>query len=242
MSLRKQAPYDLVVIGATAAALGLARTVKSALKTLIVNRTEMVAYEWVNCYKQPGSYTQGAAYCKEFLELEVDIRLGTEVISIVKQPCGRYAVELFGTGGYETAEARIMVDTTTEREAERSGQSLNALIIQQTGAALPELAWPGFRLVAEAHQETYSTAILKMACDQDATLAAARHQLVERWLARPAELANWRMAAIAFCFEEYVATGWREKDTGYHLLPSAYYESPRECEDAGACLGRSLIA
>ncbi|MDF2927554.1 MAG: hypothetical protein K0R57_6468 [Paenibacillaceae bacterium] len=234
--------YDLVIIGATTAALGLAKTVQSSLKTLIVNKTEMVAYDFVNSYKKPGVYAQGAAYNKEFRELGADILLGTEVVSVTKRENGGYTLELLGVGGFQTVETKQLVDTTLEREEGISGKSFNALIIQQKGEPVPEVEWPGVTLVAEAHQELYTTAILKLDCALDWSVAEARHQLVDRWLKRPEALKEWKMAAIAFCFEERSAAGVRKKDEGYHVLPAAGYTEPEASADAGVQLGRSLVS
>lgn len=232
--------YDLVIVGATTAALGLAKSVRTNLRTLIVNKTEMVAYDVVHSYKLPEEYTRGAAYCKEFLELGIDILLGSEVVSIAAREGGRYAVELLGTGGFRTAETRLIVDTTTGG-VQVSGKTLNALILHP-GEEVPRLEWPGVELVAETHKEAYKTAILKMDCPLDWTFAEARHQLVDRWLQRPSPLESWRMAAIAYCFEERVTEAGRRMDEGYYTLPSAYYAGPEESMEAGERLGRSLVS
>jgi hypothetical protein len=234
--------YDLVIVGATTAALGLAKTVQSNLKTLIVNSTEMVAYEFVNSYKLPGMYARGAMYSKEFRELDADILLGTEIVGTTKRENGGYVLELLGVGGFRTVETGFVVDTTTGHEGGLSGKSLNALIIQQGGEPVPQLDWSGTVLLEEEHKELYTTAILKFDCALDWTVAEARHQLVDHWLRRPHVLESWRMAAIAFCFEEQVTEGSRVKVEGYHILPSAYYAEPEKSVNAGIQLGRSLVS
>lgn len=234
---------DLVIIGATAAALGLAKTVQATLKTLIVNKTEMVAYEFVNAFQQPEVYARGAFFYKEFRELQAQVLLGTEVTGITPKPEGGYVLELYNTAGFQTIEASRVVDTTTDSvPSTAKAKTLNALIIQQQGKPVPAVEWEGFTLVPEAHSQTYSTAILKLACPAEDTVAIARHRLVEAWLNRPEALGGWKIAAIAFAFEELPAQVEAKANDGRILLVSAAYEGPVQSEDAGIQLGRSLLA
>ncbi|WP_168120384.1 hypothetical protein [Paenibacillus sp. HB172176] len=235
--------YDLVIIGATTTALALAQTVQGSLKTLIVNATEMVAFDFVGNYKQPEVYTQGAAYNKKFRDLEADVLLGTDVVSVTKRENGNgYTLELLSAGGFYTIETKRVVDTTLEREEGLSGKSLNAIIIQQKGEPMPSLQWPGFAIVTEHHEHKYSTAILKFDCAPDWTVAEARHRLIDAWLERPEPLQSWKMAAIAFFFEERTTLGQRTRDEGYMALPAASFAEPEESLAAGIVLGRSLVA
>lgn len=232
---------DLVIIGATAAALGLAKTVQTTLKTLIVNKTEMVAYEFVNAFRQPEVYARGAFFYKEFRELQADVLLGTEVTGITPKPEGGYVLELYNTAGFQTVEAAQVVDTTTDSVSGKA-KTLNALIIQQQGKPVPAAEWEGFTLVPEIHSQTYSTAILKLACPPEETVAEARHRLVEAWLNRPQALRDWKIAAMAFVFEEIPVQGELQADDGRVFLISAAYAGPDESEQAGIQLGRSLSA
>ncbi|MFS0725900.1 hypothetical protein [Paenibacillus sp. 1P07SE] len=238
----KQMSYDLIIVGATTTALGLAQAVQSRLKTLIVNATEMVAYDFVNSYKQPGLYTQGAAYNQQFRELKADVLLGTEVVSVAGGQDDGYTLELLGPNGFWTVKAARLVDTTLEREAGLSGKTLNAVVIQQQGEPLPALEWPDMQLIAETHDHAYTTAILKFECEPDWRVAEARHRLVEAWLSRPETLQSWRMAAIAFCFDERTSAEGQMKGSHYAVLPAASFSRPEESIAAGAELGRSLIS
>lgn len=235
--------YDLVIVGATAAALGLAKTVQSRLSTLIVNKTEMVAYEFVNTFREPEVYAQGACYHKAFKELEADVLLGTEVAGITRSAEGGYVLELYNTAGFQTVEASRLVDTTAEaQEVQLQGKSLNALLIQQQGKPVPDVEWEGFTLVPEAQSHAYRTVILKMACPEEETVAAARHRLVEAWLSRPEALGEWKIAAIAFAFEIKPVQGEHLAEDGRRFLVSAAYAGPAQSEEAGIQLGRGLLA
>ncbi|MFM9328190.1 hypothetical protein [Paenibacillus mesotrionivorans] len=235
--------YDLVIIGATAAALGLAKTVQSGLSTLIVNQTEMVAYEFVNTFREPEVYARGAFYHKAFKELEADVLLGTEVAGMTRSAEGGYVLELYNTAGFQTVETSRLVDTTAEApEVRLQGKSLNALLIQQQGKSVPDMEWEAFSLVPEAQSHAYSTAILKMACPEGETVATARHRLVEAWLSRPEALGEWEIAAIAFVFEQIPVQGKFMAEDGRRFLVSAAYAGPAQSEEAGIQLGRSLLA
>jgi hypothetical protein len=235
--------YDLVIIGATSAALGLAKTVQSSLRTLIVNKTEMVAYEFVNTFREPEVYARGAFYHKAFKELEADVLLGSEVAAITRSPEGGYVLEMYNTAGFQTVEASQVVDTTAEASGVRlQGKTLNALLIQQQGKSVPDVEWEGISLMPEAHRHAYSTAILKMDCPEEETVAAARHRLVEAWLSRPEALGEWKIAAIAFAIEHIPVQGELLAEDGRRFLISAAYTGPAQSEEAGIQLGRSLLA
>ncbi len=235
--------YDLVIIGATAAALGLAKTVESSLSTLIVNKTEMVAYEFVHTFRQPEVYAQGAIYHKAFKELKADVLLGTEIAGMTRGKEGSYVLELYNTAGFQTVEAARLVNTTAEApEVQLQSKSLNALLIQQQGKPVPEVEWEAFSLVPEAKNHAYSTAILKLACSEKETVAEARHRLVETWLSRPEALGEWKIAAIAFAFEATIEKKEvHAEDSHIHLISTAY-AGPEESQTAGIQLGRSLLA
>ena len=122
--------YDLVIIGTTVAALGLADTVKQDLKTLIINLTEMVAYEYMNTYKLPDVYSKGAEYYKKFQDLGVDILLNTEVSKIHEEENDTYCLEVFTGTSFSTVKAKTLVDTT-EREVDVIEKSLNCLLVNK---------------------------------------------------------------------------------------------------------------
>ncbi len=123
--------YDLVIIGTTVAALGLAHTVKKDLKTLIINPTEMAAYEYMNTFKLPDVYSKGAEYYKKFQDLGVDILLNAEVSKTQKEINGTYCLEIFTGTGFSIIKTKTLVDTT-ERDADVIGKSLNCLLINKT--------------------------------------------------------------------------------------------------------------
>lgn len=229
--------YDLTILGATAAAMGIAQAVKETKKVLILNETEMVAYEFVNTFCMPGVYSQGAAYYKKFRELGVDLLLKTDILSITAQS-GEYRIEVFHCGGFQTIETKAVVDTTTD-SLPLVKKSLNGLLVSLSGADCPEPVREGVEFVADS-KGAYSTVILKYDCPVECSMREARHQLIDFWKNREAGYSNWKIAAIGFCFEEKPSFRLSQKGEGYLMFPSAWYGSPSESFEAGAALGRGL--
>ena len=151
--------YDLVIIGATSAALGIASEVRNRYRTLILNATSMVAYEFINAYK-PGAnwekepeteparvlrerlvseniirsgnahiYSAGPVFYKAFRALQADILLETGLVSAEEKE-GGYELSVYHVGGFQTVHAGCMIDTT-EREAGIRRKSLNCLLVNK---------------------------------------------------------------------------------------------------------------
>lgn len=232
--------YDLVVLGTTTLALGLTKVVKNSYKTLIVEKTEMVAYEFVNTYKLPRVYSQGVEYYKEFRELGTDVLLKTDIVKIKKDD-GGYTLEIFNGSGFQTVKTKILVDTTGKRDVKLLHKSLNCLLVNKSGDTLPEIELDGTQLTADFNG-SYSTAILKYSCDTTLPIWEARHQLIEFWRKRPVCLKEWKIAAIAFCFEEKASPTVFRKEENYLVYPSCGFDNPAESYNAGTSLGRSLVS
>ena len=232
--------YDLVIIGATVTALGIAKTAKASCKTLILNRTEMVAYEHVYTFKSPGVYSQGAQYYKEFYDLGADILLRTEITEINKDEEG-YTLEIFNNAGFQKVHAKILVDTTTERETEISEKSLNSILVNRKKSVFPKIEWNNFLFIDE-NDEKFNTVIMKYNCDVNLSIYEARHRLIDLWQQRPKELDGWVIAAIGFAFEEKPLNRYIKKDENYYIIPSAYFDTPAASMEAGEELGRRLTA
>jgi hypothetical protein len=254
--------YDLVIIGTTVAALGLAETVKQDLKTLIINPTEMVAYEYMNTFKLPDVYSKGAEYYKKFKDLGTDILLNTELSKIQKEN-DTYCIEVFSGTGFFTIRTKTLVDTT-EREADISEKSLNCLLINKHSSdstpskdelKTSKITEPindndGFKEfladikgVSFVNQpdENLELKIMKLQCPNDMNMLDARHKLIDMWRGRPRSLHSWKIATIGFYFETKPVFGLNEKAENYTLLPSAYYNTPEESFQAGANLGRRFL-
>lgn len=259
--------YDIVILGATSAALGLANELKQKYKTLIINRTSMVAYEFVNAYKRGENwnvepetefgraireellrekiitkeeahiYSAGPIFYKAFKDLGIDILLETELISVKKEYEG-YIISVYNVGGHDTIKARYIIDTT-EREADIKSKSLNCLLTNKKKDVLPPIKLDGVEIYKEVDNKI-NTAILKYNCPLDTSLYEARHQVIETWRNRPQELADWKIAAIGLCFDVVPRVGFKQIGKFHVALPSAYYDNPLAAIDAGVNLGRRI--
>ena len=69
----------------------------------------------------------------------------------------------------------------------------------------------------------------------DASVTAARRQLVEGWQRRSAELRDWRVAAVAFAFAYRGERGPVRLEDGRMHYPSYAYGNPISATDAGEC-------
>lgn len=231
--------YDLVIVGTTIAGLGLAKTVKQDQKVLIVNSTEMAAYEFVNTYKLTGVYSQGAEYYKKFLNLGVDILLASE-ITWVHNTGKEHHLEIFSGTGFLQVKAKTLVDTT-ERYADIMEKSLNCLLVNKCKGNIIEDCFEGISLIPEP-DEHLGLMIMKYKCPVEMNMLNARHKLIDFWRNRPKNLYDWKIASIGCCFEVQPVFGLKEISQNHILLPSAYYNTPDESYKAGMELGRRLLS
>jgi len=257
----------VVILGATSAALGLAKEIKQEYKTLIVNRTSMVAYEFVNAYKmganwekEPESefgktikeelikekiitdqgayiYSAGPIFYKAFKDLNIDVLLETELVSVEKEG-NEYIIYAYNVGGYDTIKAKYIIDTT-EKEVGIIRKSLNSLLVNKKKDDFPSIEMNGIEIYREA-DNIINTAVLKYNCPLDIPLYEARHQIIEIWRNRPKEVSDWKIAAIGLCFDITPEAGFKQIDKCHVALPSAYYDNPIAAIDAGVKLGRRI--
>jgi hypothetical protein len=239
--------YDLLIIGTTVAALGLAETAGKDLKILIADQTEMVAYEYVNSFKLPSVYSESAAYYKIFHDLNADILLNCEITNISYNR-GSYLIEIFSGTEYRTFEAKRIADTRSKEE-NITAKSLNCLIVNKNKDEAVEIlsdkfnhdAFKEVTFIPET-DENLGIMIMKVSCPLEMSLPEARHKLIELWLKRPESLRKWKIAAIGQCFDTKAKFPYCEKNENYFLLPSDYYITPEESYEAGVQLGRRLLA
>jgi len=259
--------YDVVILGATSAALGVASELKQRHKILIINKTSMVAYEFINAYKvgvnwdrdpetelskdikrelikegiisceKTHIYSAGPLFYKFFKDLDVDILLETEIISVQKEECD-YRISVFNIGGHKTIKANYIIDTT-EQQAGIESKSLNCLVVNKKKDEFPSVEMDEIEIYREA-DKIINTAVMKYKCPLDFTLYKARHELIEKWRNRPKEATDWKIAAIGLCFDVVPQVGFKQIDKYHFVLPSAYYDNPLAAIDAGVYLGRRI--
>lgn len=260
--------YDYVIFGVTSAALGIANELKQKYKILIINKTSMVAYEFINAYKlgtnwedAPESelgkaiekelvnekiitdknvyiYSAGAMFYKAFKALDVDILLETQIAGIQKTE-DNYELSIYNVSGYSTIKTKYMIDTT-EKEVPIKRNSLNCLLINKKNEQFPSIALNGVDFFIE-QGDTLKTVIMKYACPIDASIYTIRHKLIELWQQRPKAVSDWMIATIGLCFDSTPEVGFKQVGKDYIALSSSYYDNPLAAIDAGVKLGRRIL-
>lgn len=259
---------DWVILGASCSALGLAESLGPRGRVLIIERTAMLAREFVHAFKAGCDWQQapdsepatrlkdrlvsqgllagdrvsicgaGALFNQAFLDAPAVTRLDCALAS-VRRENGGFVLELFGAGGFETIRTQRIIDTTTERVALQQ-RALHAQLVHDQAA---------FDLPAPLAGITWQpddllappTLILQLACPVTECLFDARHRLLDAVLAlRPTVLAGWRIAAIALSFADTAAAVLSEPETGWYTLPSCGFANPLAAIDGGFRAGKEL--
>jgi len=248
--------YDVIIRGATAAALGLAGALGGRAKVLIINDNQMVAGEFVNAFrngtgwdKPPVSpaaatlgkaladeglldgdirvYSAGPVLCRAFEAMEADLLLDTAVTQM-KQTQDGWALSLVNGGGHSRVQGRIYVDTTGEGIAVKS-RCLRAILTTDRAQAAPPDDGGGLRFTMESGGNP-PVAHAAYDCADSDSLMTASHGLIEAWRRRGGGV--WRIAAIALCFDEIPQDGiWVKGNRA--ALPSALYPNILAAVDAG---------
>lgn len=248
--------YDVIIMGATAAALGLAEALRGRAKVLIIHDTQMVAGEFVSAFrsgsgwdKPPVSppaavlrkalkgeglldgdiriYSAGPVMCRAFEALEADLLLDTAMTGMNADGDG-WELSLINGGGHSRVGGRIYVDTTVDGKPVKS-RRLRAILTTDQAQAVPPKDGDGLRFVMESGG---NPPVVHAAYDCAAgdSLMTARHGLIETWRRRNDGI--WRMAAIALCFDEMPEDGV-SVEGNRAALPSALYPNILSAVDAG---------
>ncbi|MDW7657482.1 MAG: hypothetical protein SCM11_09955 [Bacillota bacterium] len=252
--------YDLIILGATSLALGLTGAMSSEKKrVLVIEKTEMVASEFIAAFR-PGkswsadlqtslalsirnsmirqgflvgdaacAYAAGPIFYWALHDLSADLLLDTAIIAIRKTHTG-YELDCQAAGSHMTVKTKEIIDTTADRIALQS-KSLHAILACQAGETSLPQADGRFVFRLDTVLEP-PTVILEMPCPIDESLTAARHRLIELFIALP-ETGSWKIAAIANCFAEVPLADDSTPDPGFPILPSCRFDNPLLAIDAG---------
>ncbi len=253
--------YDVVIMGATSVALGIAEELKQKQSVLIIDSTQMVAAEYINAYKpgrnwdkEPVSelgkaiaeklraqrvitkegahfYAAGPVFYQAYRRLGVALLLDTEIIKV--ETAADYKISIYNCAGYDTVETKLLLETR-DPDSLIAHKSLNCVLTGKTD--FPALSVQGLDFYPEQDGQ-FKTVIMKYHCSLDASLSEARHDLVETWQGRPRELRDWKIAAIGLRFDVTLRTGRPEVK---RLYPASAYDNPLAAVDAGSEVGRRL--
>jgi len=260
--------YDLVILDASGAALGLAEALQGQYRVLVLNRTAMVAAEFINAfrpctgrlsavspparailsgleqerllvYDQCRLYSAGPLLHHAFSKLTCDQLYETDLLAAEPAP-GGYELEIVNRSGIHKIKTRILVDTRDT--ALPNPRTLNAILVSRDPAT-PTPPDGGAMTFFRETDPTPPTAILQLACSRDESLFAARHRLIESWQLIAAQNPAWRIAAIALAFAalpDASSPGAFKDPSDRVFLPSAAFPNLLAAIDAGYRLGKEL--
>ncbi|MCK9251886.1 MAG: hypothetical protein M0P55_03950 [Clostridiales bacterium] len=260
--------YDLVILDASGAALGFAEALQGQYRVLVLNRTAMVAAEFINAFRPcPGRvtadspparsilsgleqegflafdqvrhYSAGPLLYHAFSQLTCDQLYETDLLAVEPVP-GGYALDIVNRSGMRKIKTRVLVDT--REPALPNHRTLNAILVSRDPAAPPPPDNDAMTFFCETDPNP-PTCILQLGCTRGETLFAARHRLIESWQQIAMQHPAWRIAAIALAFAvipDASAPGSIEHPTGLILLPSAAFPNLLAAIDAGYRLGKEL--
>ncbi len=220
--------YDIVILGATCAALGLAAGLPADARTLLLEPTAMVGAEFIHAFR-PGSdwpeqadsapaqailaamrreqlfqdgdcriYSAGAIFCDACRQLTADLLLETDLVARTRTQAG-FDLPICNTHGFSQIKTRSVIDTTAAGLTP-APKSLNAILAaRQPNPDTPvNVAGVTFR---RENDPLTPTVLMKLTCKPDESIFAARHRLIECWQAMAADWPDWRIATIALAFD-----------------------------------------
>jgi len=245
--------YNVIVLGATFAAAGLAAVYGDAC--MILEDRPQAGYEFINAIKfgtdyatQPqseeakkmqklleekGAFAEGRVNLFPFGSLIYrqltgkNVLLNVKTVSIRQVDAG-FEVEVYGVSGYRTFKAKRIIDTTANR-IKLSKKTLNLLM-----AELP----PAGILPAEALEEAWGhpgQCVAKIPVAKDADYPQAR-QAVAAFLRQLPE--SCKMITFADCFDCQTEGAYPVERDGVVYLPSVGYANPVLAFDGGVLFGR----
>jgi hypothetical protein len=256
--------YPIIILGATFAGLGAAYSHKQ--ESLIIERSALVGYEFINSYN-PGEgwnevvlSTEGGRLKKELLERQILSEDGRAHIPAVapvlynkiaqdslnillhteiadiSQAGDVIEVTIYNASGLSKLKTDLIVDTRPDRARRIKSKSINAML----SCGEEEINLPDL----EQGQAQFvkgklkGEIIVKVPVDVQDSWTSARHKLHQLWVNRPPEWASWTLAAIAGCFDIQAEHEPAANDPNCLYLPSSAYRNPLEAFEAGIALER----
>lgn len=242
--------YDLIILGATFAAAGIARTYTGSC--LILESRPQAGYEFISAlhfgtnYDLPVKSAEAQAMQETFAKrhafsndriclydcaapfyqlLEgLPVLLNTQILHVEKTLEG-FRCATHGVAGHRIFEAKTVIDTRCNSRMCVS-KSYNMLIDGVGEVVLPpDVVWEPW-----GFSHNY---VLRCSVPLDAGFIAAREKAFQIINALPE---GHKLLQLADDFDYQVETGYPKTEAGILLLPSKAYSNPIQALDAGACL------
>ncbi|MBQ2695942.1 MAG: hypothetical protein IJF61_01415 [Clostridia bacterium] len=245
--------YDVIVLGATFAAAGIANHYGE--NCLILERRPQAGYEFLNALSFGHNYSalletaeanhlyqkfadkgvfsddriclfKGAGALYQCLEGK-NVLLNMELIS-VKREQDLFEVVVHGVSGYRKYFAKRIIDTTVHPEMIQD-KTLNLLLNNKNGEANPAV---------ETTTEKWGypgDILIKIPVSREAGYIEARKK-VKAFL--ETFLEGYKAVCVADCFAATVSGSYPKEQDGIVLLPSVAFDNPLKAFDAGLLFAR----
>lgn len=251
---------ELLVVGATASAIGIALK----QKCVIIEKTQMAVSEFLNSYTVCDGFnadfvTVESKKIKEYMqkrnlifgdggkvysaapvfnniikENNLNVLLDTDIKSIEKTEYG-YKVTIYNRGGYDVIETKKIVDTTTESITITKDKRVPLL---ERSLNLLVANPDNIPLPDRIHDDIEffknpgsNDFIMKFYTKE--RLQKARNQVIDIWQSRDSIYRNLKIISIAFCIDGKPAEPFKKVDNNHYLMTSSYYPNPLAAIDSG---------
>jgi hypothetical protein len=148
-------------------------------------------------------------------------------------------VTIHHASGRSVVRADRLIDTRTEAvmDADKTARRINAMLLY-VGETPLDAVLPDTFVVPDAETEIVKCKlggelILKLAIENRDDWVQARSKLNQVWTARTGEWLDWRICAVATCFEVEMAACSSSGEGRIQRLTSAAYCNPLEAYEAG---------
>lgn len=246
--------YDFILLGATFAAAGIAKTCKGSC--LILESRPQAGYEFISAlhfgtdYYLPVKSSLAQSFHKTFLDRQaispdriclfdcaapfyqllegIPILLNTQILCVEKKEKG-FLCTVHGVSGYRTFEATQIIDTRCAPEMCVS-KTYNLLIDGTGPVTLPP----------DVFQEPWGFShnyILRCSVPLDANYLTARKIAMDVLNTLPP---SHKLVLLADDFDYQVKGSYPQTKGGILQLPSKSYRNPILALDAGACLTQGV--
>ncbi|MBR3942345.1 MAG: hypothetical protein IKJ55_03220 [Clostridia bacterium] len=239
--------YEIIVLGATFAAAGIAQKYGDAC--LIAERSTCAGYEFLNAlsfgtdYKNAPLSEEGKMLFKAFESkgafqgdriclydcapllykqlADKQVLLNTEIVSVKKTDSG-FVCTLHGVSGYKTVTAKQVVDTRVHVETVQSKTLNFSLDVEKEFSGIDGMLaekW-GFE----------RNMVMRCPLEKNASFAEARNKILDAVLQLPEDI---KLLSIADCFDYTLPETCETQADGMVYLPSKAYKNPVLAFDAG---------
>lgn len=252
--------YPVIVLGSTFAGLGAAYANKE--NTLVIDRSALVGYEFINSYR-PGEAWNDVALSGEGMGLKEELlqrnilseqgkvhipavapvlynRIkedGLHVLFLtdIVEICSTgdgYELQVYNTSGFRKIKTDRIVDTRADNIPQQLIKGKS--IHAMLHCEDENVPLPGNNEQAEFLEgKQKGEVILRFFLDAKDDWASARAKLHRFWMNRPEEWKSWVIAAVASTFDIAVEKGPGMVDENWCWLPSSAYSNPLAAFEAG---------